>query len=228
MIDQKLKTYIEQTIIPIYLKFDSSHSPAHVYQVIENSFAIAADLTVDLEMVYTVAAYHDIGLCNGRENHETTSKDILLADAFLCRYFSDSQLQVMGEAVEDHRASLPTEPRSIYGKIIAEADRDLDFKRILPRTLTYAISVKKLDHVDDLMQEAYQYIADKYVVNRRFQLWLLYKKNSAGLADIAKQIYDPQTFETSFREIYQQLKKSDPLDLSLIEQTKRSLEMNRW
>jgi len=85
----------------------------------------------------------------------------------------------------------------------------------LTRTLTYAISVKKLDHVDDLMQEAYQYIADKYVVNRRFQLWLPYQKNSAGLADITKQIYDPQTFETSFREIYQQLKKSDPLDFSL-------------
>ena len=42
---------------------------------------------------------------------------------------------MIGEAVEDHRASLPYEPRSLYGKIISEADRDLDFERILKRTL---------------------------------------------------------------------------------------------
>ncbi|WP_312499704.1 HD domain-containing protein [Enterococcus sp.] len=223
MIDPTLKAYIQQKIIPIYLQFDASHSPDHVQQVIHNSFEIAANLEVDLDMVYTVAAYHDIGLSGGRKNHETKSKEIVLSDAFLCRYFSNSQLQMIGEAVEDHRASLPTEPRSIYGKIIAEADRDLDFQRILTRTLTYAIAVKGLENTDELRQEAYQYIANKYVTKRQFQLWLTYPKNSAGLAEIARQIHDPQAFEASFWRSYQQIKKSDPLSCPIKEQDKGSL-----
>lgn len=162
MINPALKAYIEEKIIPIYLQFDPSHSPEHVCQVIQNSFEIASDLHVNLDIVYTVAAYHDIGMCDGRKNHEAKSKAIVLADPYLPQFFTGSQIQLIGDAVEDHRASLATEPRSIYGKIIAEADRDLDFQRILSRTLSYALHVKGIKDAEQLKQEAYQYIANKY------------------------------------------------------------------
>jgi hypothetical protein len=45
----------------------------------------------------------------------------------------------MKEAVEDHRASASKAPRSIYGKIIAEADRDLDPETIFRRAIQYGI-----------------------------------------------------------------------------------------
>ena len=207
MINLTLKNYIEQMIIPIYLQFDPSHSPEHVNQVIQNSFEIATDLNVHLDIVYTVAAYHDIGMCDGRKNHEAKSKAIVLEDPYLPQFFTASQILLIGDAVEDHRASLTTEPRSIYGKIIAEADRDLDFQRILTRTLTYAITVKGINGFDELLQEAYTYIANKYVTNRCFQLWLTYPKNSQGLAEITQQIHDPYAFEESFTLIYQKLKQ---------------------
>ena len=57
-IDPQLKHYIESSIIPHYTQLDSSHSPAHVHQVIQNSFEIAETLPVDLTIVYTVAASH--------------------------------------------------------------------------------------------------------------------------------------------------------------------------
>lgn len=202
-----LKFYIEQTIIPIYLQFDPSHSPEHVHQVIQNSLEIADGLNVNLDMVYTVAAYHDIGMLYGRKNHETKSRSIVLCDLALSQFFSRSQILLIGDAVEDHRASLTTEPRSIYGKIIAEADRDLYFQRILTRTLTYAITVKGIDDFDELLQEAYTYIANKYVTNRCFHLWLTYPKNSQGLAEITQQIHDPYAFEESFTLIYQKIKQ---------------------
>lgn len=210
MINPALKAYIEEKIIPLYLPFDPSHSPEHVYQVIQNSFEIATDLHVNFDIVYTVAAYHDTGMRDGRKNHEATSKAIVMADPHLPQFFSGPHIQLIGEAVEDHRASLATEPRSIYGKIIAEADRDLDFQRILTRTLSYALHVKGINHPDQLRQEAYQYIANKYVTNRRFQLWLPYQKNSQGLAEITQKINDLQAFEESFNSIYQQIKKTSP------------------
>ena len=76
-------------------------------------------------------------------------------------YFTKEQRKIIGEAVEDHRASLSYEPRSIYGKIISEADRDLDFYRILERTIYFAIEKKSLSDPDNLCQEAFEYIQQK-------------------------------------------------------------------
>lgn len=45
----------------------------------------------------------------------------------------------MREAVEDHRASSDHEPRSIYGKIVAEADRIIDTDITLRRTVQYGL-----------------------------------------------------------------------------------------
>lgn len=77
-------------------------------------------------------------------------------------YFTKEQRKIIGEAVEDHRASLSYEPRSIYGKIISEADRDLDFYRILERTIYFAIE-KSLSDPDNLCQEAFEYIQQNTV-----------------------------------------------------------------
>ena len=68
-----------------------------------------------------------VGLLKGRKNHERASRSMVESDAFLADYFTKEQRKIIGEAVEDHRASLSYEPRSIYGKIISEADRDLIF-----------------------------------------------------------------------------------------------------
>ncbi len=45
----------------------------------------------------------------------------------------------MREAVEDHRASTDHEPRSLYGKIVAEADRIIDPDTTLRRTVQYGL-----------------------------------------------------------------------------------------
>ncbi len=45
----------------------------------------------------------------------------------------------MKEAVEDHRASSSRVPRSIYGKIVAEADRDLEPEVVFSRTILFGI-----------------------------------------------------------------------------------------
>ena len=133
--DPSLVTYIEAEIIPRYEHFDRAHGTDHVRTVIAQSLALAARYDVDTDMVYTVAAYHDTGLANGRERHHIDAGRILAEDAELRRRFTEEQIGIMREAVEDHRASSDHPPRTIYGRIVAEADRVIDPATIVRRTV---------------------------------------------------------------------------------------------
>jgi uncharacterized protein len=207
MMNQQLSDYLETKIIPQYNQLDTSHSPDHVYQVIENSLEIAATLTVNKEMVFTVAAFHDLGLLKGRKNHETYSRQMVEADNFLPNFFTSEQIKQIGEAVEDHRASLTYEPRSIYGKIISEADRDLNFKRILVRTIYFAMEKKALANPQQLCQEAFDYIQGKYGPKHKLTFWLDYQKNVQGLAEIHEMLADRAKFNEAFTTCYRHLTK---------------------
>lgn len=122
-IPAELHGYVRQSIIPQYASFDKAHQIDHVEKVIEESLKLAVYYEVDHSMVFVIAAYHDLGLCEGREFHHIVSGRMLLADETLRQWFTDEQLLQMKEAIEDHRASNKQAPRSIYGKIVAEADR---------------------------------------------------------------------------------------------------------
>lgn len=140
MIPETLITYIETAIIPRYKEFDKAHNLSHVRTVIEESLALARQHPeADERLAYVIAAYHDTGLCRDRTTHHLVSGEILMADSTLRQWFSDTEILLMKEAVEDHRASTDHEPRSIYGKIVAEADRIIDPDITLRRTVQYGL-----------------------------------------------------------------------------------------
>ena len=136
-VNKELVDYIEEKVIPLYDHFDPAHRRDHVQLVIQQSMALAESLDVDANMVYAIAAYHDIGLCQGREHHHEVSAQMLLADSCLHKWFDESQLQTMADAVEDHRASSNHAPRTLYGRIVAEADRFIEPDTIIRRTVQY-------------------------------------------------------------------------------------------
>jgi uncharacterized protein len=179
-----LKSYLNQHIIPLYQSFDQAHQMNHVQTVIKNSLEIAKDYDVKPDMVYVIACYHDIGMQFGRNDHHLTGGLFLFEDETLKSYFTMEERTMMKEAVEDHRASRKEAPRSIYGKIIAEADRDIDPDIVILRTVLFG-----LKHYPDLNEEdhflrAYQHIVEKYGPNGYLKLWLDTKKNSDGLLKI--------------------------------------------
>ena len=140
MIPQTLIRYIETEIIPRYEHFDKAHNLSHVQTVIDESLALAKLYPqADERLVYTIAAYHDTGLCRDRATHHLVSGEIIAADANLLQWFDKAEIKIMREAVEDHRASTDHEPRSIYGKIVAEADRIIDADITLRRTVQYGL-----------------------------------------------------------------------------------------
>ena len=200
--DFELQQYIEREIIPRYDHFDKAHQRDHVLMVIQQSLDIASHLDVDIDMVYAIAAYHDTGLCEGREHHHEVSARIIKADQMLRRWFTEEQILIMADAAEDHRASAKHAPRTIYGRIVAEADRFIDPETIVRRTIQYG-----LDHHPELSrEEQYQrmltHLHEKYGRNGYLKLWFPDSPNAARLEQLRDLIDDEpavrQLFEAFF------------------------------
>lgn len=177
-----LKQYIDGHILPLYADHDAAHGPDHVRMVLENSFDLIADLDVDPNMVYTVAAYHDVGIRFGRKDHEIISGKWLWEDRALERWFTAQQRAVMREAVEDHRASRREPPRNIYGCIVSEADRDLTPERIVRRCMEFEKAYYPDMSDEELIRRAAEHIEDKYGEEGYLRLWMACPRNEQGLA----------------------------------------------
>ena len=141
--NKDLIKYTEENIFPEYSKNESGHGIDHIKYVIKRSFDIVSQnkLDVNLDMVYIIAAYHDIGHHIDSKNHEKVSAEIMSKDKELERFFNDEELKIIKEAIEDHRASSDHEPRSIYGRIVSSADRNNTVEDCLRRTYTYGLKL---------------------------------------------------------------------------------------
>ncbi|MBR6287148.1 MAG: HD domain-containing protein, partial [Bacteroidaceae bacterium] len=139
-VNPELQAYIEENIIPRYDSFDTAHRRNHAETVISQALKLATHYDVNPDMVYAAAAYHDTGLCKGREHHHTESAAIIRADQNLHRWFTAEQIETIADAAEDHRASSGHAPRTIYGRIVAEADRTIVPEEIIRRTVQYGLA----------------------------------------------------------------------------------------
>lgn len=190
VVNTELQEYIEQYIIPRYDGFDKAHQRDHVLMVIQQSLELAEKLGVDADMVYTIAAYHDTGLCEGREHHHEVSARIIRADQTLRQWFTAEQISIMADAAEDHRASSGHEPRTVYGRIVAEADRFIDADTIILRTIQYGI-----DHYPELDREGHyqrmlSHLHEKYGRNGYLHLWFDDSPNAQRLRQLQDIIDD--------------------------------------
>lgn len=205
MIYESLQNYIETSILPLYDDFDAAHQRNHVDMVIEQSMSIAADLDVDTDMVYAIAAYHDTGLTEDRKTHHIVSGRIVREDTWLRDWFSDDQIETMAQACEDHRASSDHEPRSIYGKIVAEADRFIDPDTIILRTVQYGLAnYPELDK-EGHWRRTLDHLHEKYAKGGYLRLWFENSPNVARLNALREIIKDEQLLREKFDSIYETL-----------------------
>ncbi len=204
-VDNTLKKYVEEKIIPQYADFDKAHQADHVKMVIDQSLEIASEMpVVDINMVYITAAFHDLGLVNGRENHHIDSRKILETDEFIKSYFTAEQIRAMGEAVEDHRASKSGKPRNQYGLIVAEADRFIDSETIIRRTIQYGLkNYPELDRAGHFNRTV-QHLNEKYGPNGYLKIWLPWSDNAKRLEKLRQIIADQSTIRELFDRIYQE------------------------
>ena len=200
----KLCEHIRERIIPQYVNFDKAHRIDHVEKVIEESMKLALHYEVNSAMVYTIAAYHDLGLCEGREFHHIVSGKILFADETLWQWFTDDQMLQMKEATEDHRASNKQAPRSIYGKIVAEADRIIDPEITLRRTVQYGLSHYPEMDKEHQYERFRKHLADKYAEGGYLKLWIPQSDNAGRLAELRQLITNEERIRRVFDQLYEE------------------------
>lgn len=197
-----LLEFIETNILPIYTSFDKAHGLAHVNSVIRRSLDLARSTGADINMAYTIAAYHDIGMSGPRAIHHITGARILSRDKRLKRWFTEQEIRIMKEAVEDHRASASHAPRSIYGRIVAEADRDMTPDTVFRRAVQYGLAnYPNLDREGQWLRFR-QHIEEKYSSHGYIRLWIVGSANERTLNDLRNIIAKPALLRQEFDRIF--------------------------
>lgn len=206
----EIMEFVERQILPRYNAFGESHGLRHVTRVIKNSLRLADVTGADIDMVYVIAAYHDLGMEGPRAIHHLTSGKILTADARLKKWFNADQLKVMKEAVEDHRASSSRQPRSIYGKIVAEADRDIDVHEIFLRAIQYGKENDPDKTVEEHWERFAQHMDEKYSNNGYIKLWIPNSPNEKALKELRNIIEDKKLLRKAFDDIWKEMSEINP------------------
>lgn len=197
-----LVEFIETQILPRYAEFDRAHNLEHVTRVIRNSLELVKSTGADINMVYAIAAYHDLGMSGHRADHHLRGGKILAADARLKKWFSPEQLKIMKEAVEDHRASASRAPRSIYGKIVAEADRDIDSDTVFRRTIQFGLSnYPELDK-EGHWERFQEHMQSKYSKDGYIKLWIPNSPNAQRLNALRNIIAQPEQLRKEFERLF--------------------------
>lgn len=214
-----LLDYIYGRIVPEYAGFDPAHREDHALTVIDQAMRLMDGLVpwrssqsaetaalwmedIDREVLFAAAACHDLGLVNGRDRHHLDSGQIIRNDSRLTEWFSAGQIETIAQAAEDHRASGTSDPRSIYGKIVAEADRVIDGETIIRRTIQFGFT-----HYPSLEREAHikravEHLREKYGRGGYLKLWIPWSDNAARLNALQEIIADDSAVYRETVRIY--------------------------
>ena len=217
MKSEEIHKYIYDEIVPKYASFDDAHKEDHALTVINESMKLLDGMnewvnsqmdlddtwkvSVDRSILKMAAACHDLGLVNGRENHHLDSGIIIRRDSRLRNWFSEEEIETIAQAAEDHRASGKGAPRSIYGMIVAEADRVIEGDTIIRRTIQYGQK-----HYPDLCREeqierAVAHLKEKYGRGGYLKLWIPWSDNAVRLNALQDVIADDKAVREKVAEI---------------------------
>ena len=110
----------------------------------------------------------------------------------------------MKEAVEDHRASASRAPRSLYGKIVAEADRDIVPSQVFQRTVQYGLAnYPELDK-EHQWQRFREHMEQKYSAHGYIRLWIPGSENEERLKEVRAIIADEALLRQQFERYYEE------------------------
>lgn len=202
MIRESLKEYIEGEVIARYAAFDKAHREDHARMVIERALAMGKAYAINEEVLYAAAACHDLGLAVDRKTHHLESGRIIRADARLKEWFTPEEIETIAIAAEDHRASATTPPRSIYGCLVAEADRMIDPITIIRRTVQFGFAHYPELNKEEHWQRTLEHLNEKYADGGYLHLLIPGSPNEAPLAELRAIIRDEERLRQIFEEIY--------------------------
>ena len=204
MIPESLQKYIDDEIIPRYAAFDKAHREDHARAVIDRALAMGRQYDIDEAMLLTAAACHDLGLAVDRKTHHLESGRIIREDTRLREWFTPEQIETIAQAAEDHRASAKSLPRSLYGRLVAEADRMIVPETIIRRTVQFGLSnYPELDK-EGHWQRTLEHLHEKYAEGGYLHLLIPGSPNEAPLQRLRDIIRDEAHLRSLFETIFQE------------------------
>lgn len=201
-IDTNLKEYVEKEIFPEYEKNDKGHDINHIVQVLKRSFALSKQLEdINLNMVYAIAAFHDIGHHINKDEHEVVSANIFYENEKMKEFFTEEERIIIKEAIEDHRSSLEGEPRSIYGKLIASADKTPDPAIMIRRA--HAYSVKHFPEMteEEMVEREFNHLKDKFGSDGYAKCYIKDEEYEKFLKDMQEILSDIEKYKKYYEEV---------------------------
>ena len=200
---EEIRDFVEREIVPRYDGFDAGHGRDHVQTVISQALSLAQYYPeVDRCMLLVAAAYHDLGLAFGRELHHIHSARIVREDERLQQWFNEDEINTIADAAEDHRASSDHEPRTIYGRIVAEADRIIDGETIVRRALQYGLKHEPGLDREGQYRRLMEHMREKYDYGGYLQLWIPESDNAKQLEAFRQTLANEEAFRRLFDTIY--------------------------
>ena len=218
-IREDIQKFVFDEIVPKYAGFDPAHKEDHALTVIEQAMLLMDRMSAwraaqneetasnwqevpEREMLFIAAACHDLGLVNGRERHHLDSGIIIRNDPRLRQWFTEEDIETIAQAAEDHRASGKSAPRSIYGKIVAEADRVIDGETIIRRTIQFGFThYPSLDR-ETHIKRAVVHLREKCVRGGDLKLWIPWSDNATRLNALQEMIADDSAVYREIVRIY--------------------------
>lgn len=209
--NQNLVKYIEENIYPLYERNDWAHQLWHIKEVVERSIKLAKKYPVNLDMVYVIASFHDLGCYVNRDNHEEISAYFMEQDTFIQGYFTSEEIEIMKEAIIDHRGSLEYIPRSIYGKIISSADRFVTIEGIMRSAHSYSLEFYPDLTWEEMVEQNYQYIKKKYGRNGYAKNYIENEDYENFLIEVQRYLDDYDLFTSKLKEVNMLLREKYPV-----------------
>ena len=205
-VDPKLKKYVEEEIFPQYAKNDQGHGILHILEVIRRSFVFnkALNLNLDPNMMYVIAASHDLGKYL---EHETGEKHARIAgrkfieNQSFSNFFTDSQRGVIKEAIEDHSSSLEDMPRSDYGKLVSSADRNTSIEMVFIRSFFVGKRKNPDQNMEDYLDFTLNRLRKRYSVEDSENMFFADSDYEKFLFDMRELLKDGEKFKNLYCEI---------------------------
>ena len=218
MKSEEIHKYIYDEIVPKYASFDDAHKEDHALTVINESMKLLDGMnewvnsqmdlddtwkvSVDRSILKMAAACHDLGLINGRDRHHLDSGEIIRKDTKLLKWFSPDEIETIAQAAEDHRASSATDPRSIYGKLVAEADRIINGETVISRTIQFGFRHYPGLSSEEHIERAINHLKEKYGRGGYLKLWIPWSDNAARLHALQDLIADETAIRSAVEKAY--------------------------
>lgn len=206
--NEELVKYIENNIFPLYNRNEEGHGIKHIKNVIRKSLELANEYDVDLDMVYTIASYHDLGHYIDRNTHEIISAEMFMKDEKIKKYFTDEQRNVIKDAIEGHRTSSNYEPRSIYGKILSTADRKIvNIDDAIKRTYFYGMKHYSELSREEQIERIYNHLKEKFGENGYAKIYLVDKEFDESIKELREVLANKEEFIDRVKEVLRKIDK---------------------